>query len=69
MRFNKSKVNLKEISKVMKNHQKVEEFRKKEMYQNLMNRTTDKISKEQDRLDRMKKIDKSTRLNGKGFLH
>ena len=69
MTYVKKKVNVKEILKVMKNHQKVEEHRKKVVYNNLMNKTLDGIGLDVKRNQKKREVQKSNQRNGKGFLH
>ena len=53
----------------MKNHQKVEEHRKKVVYNNLMNKTLDGIGLDEKRNQKKREVQKSNQRNGKGFLH
>ena len=69
MGYEKNKVNVKEILKVMKNHHKVEDYRRKQMRQHLLNNTLEKLETEQNRLDKERELELKIQLNGKGFLH
>ena len=69
MGYQEKKVNVKEILKVMKNHQKVEEHRKSIMYHNLINKTLDGIGIDEKRKQNKREVQKSNQRNGKGFLH
>ena len=69
MTYVKKKVNVKEILKVRKNHQKVEEHRKSIMYHNLINKTLDGIGIDEKRKQKKREVQKSNQRNGKGFLH
>ena len=53
----------------MKNHQKVEIYRRKRMRQHLLDNTLDKLETEQNRLDKERELELKNQLNGKGFLH
>jgi|SaaInlStandDraft_6_1057023.scaffolds.fasta_scaffold489051_1 hypothetical protein len=69
MGYEKNKVNVKEILKVMNNHHKVEDYRRKQMRQHLLNNTLEKLETEQNRLDKERELELKNQLNGKGFLH
>ena len=69
MGYQKKKVNVKEIIKVMKNHKEVEDYRRKRMGQHLLNNTLEKLETEQNRLDKERELELKNQLNGRGFLH
>jgi len=69
MGYQKKKVNVKEIIKVMKNHKEVEDYRRKRMRQHLLDNTLEKLETEQKRLDKERELELKNQLNGRGFLH
>jgi hypothetical protein len=69
MGYQKKKVNVKEIIKVMKNHKEVEDYRRKRMRQHLLNNTLEKLETEQKRLDKERELELKNQINGRGFLH